>query len=189
MTSLVKLRTAYCKQKYSVNVLFSHTWALSQTSFVISQHPLLWMMSPQGVEPQRGWVSAWVMSWSVFSEVDHISHALAWIFYAVVCGQTCASPIWSAVFVVGVCTCDGVCCCVKSYAGDWPCCNHDRELLNQSGSVTGLFITSGFTDAAVLRSIGCQGCVPFRIEKLFIHFQMLNLNRKQNCNSNLNSST
>jgi len=115
-------------------------------------------MSLQGVEPQRGCVgvSAWVMSWSVFSEVYHISHALAWIFYAIVCGQTCAS-IWSAVFVVGVCTCDGVCCCVKSYSGDWPCCNHDRELLNQSGSVTGLFITSGFTDCSCLEKYWLWG--------------------------------
>lgn len=118
------------------------------------------------------------MSWSAFSEVYHISQALAWIFYAI-CGQTCTSPIWSAVFVVGVCTCDdGVCCCVKSYSGDWPCCNHDRELLNQSGSMTGLFITSGFTDCSCLEKYWLPGLCAIQNWKavFFVPFQMLNLN-------------
>lgn len=50
---------------------------------------------------------------------------------------------------VGVTVSDGV-CCVEWYSGDWPCCNHDWELLIQSDSMTGLFITNNFTDHGCL---------------------------------------
>lgn len=88
--------------------------------------------------------------------------------------------LWVCAHVMGV-------CCVKSYSGGWPCCNHDRELLNQSDSVTGLFITSGFTDCSCLMEYWLPGLCAIQnwIKKAFvIHFQMLS--RTQNCNSNLN---
>lgn len=88
------------------------------------------------------------------SKVDHISHALPWIFNVIMCGETCDEQ--GCVVSVR---------CVKWYCGDWPCCNHDRELLKQSDSMTGLFITSGSTDHRCFLKDWTPGqgcvCVPF----------------------------